>query len=214
MMFLHMYLFPLADPMLTLCCHPHCQLHCRFAQMAFSSYVELPCGAWKTTSTASFWQWVVVWWPSTMRKSLKYKTNTRLSCVTSCGTGELGIYIFIATVTGFIGIQFYSTLCFISFPYASTHNNRQNCNPEGYSEHFWFRGSVPSRGEGYCWSTASTEQPVLIPYPCWWHKFRNQNRGDHGLILQCCRPHHCSQRNHLSVRNHSAVIKQKLCGKW
>ena len=34
----------------------------------------------------------------------------------SCGTGELGIYIFIATVTGFIGIQFYSTLCFVLFP--------------------------------------------------------------------------------------------------
>jgi len=71
-----------ADPMLTLFCHPHCQLHCRFAQMAFSSYVELPCGAWKT-STASFWQWVVVWWPSTMRRSLKCKTNARLSCVTA-----------------------------------------------------------------------------------------------------------------------------------
>ena len=38
--------------------------------------------AWKTTSTAFFWQWVVVWWPTTMRRFLKYKTNARLSCVT------------------------------------------------------------------------------------------------------------------------------------
>ena len=84
----------------------------------------------------------------------------------SCGTGELGMYIFIATVTVFIArytVLLYSTL-FRS--HASTHNNRQNCNPEDYSERFRFRGSVPSKEEGYCLSTASPEQPVLIPYLC------------------------------------------------
>ena len=80
---------------------------------------------------------------------------------------ELGIYIFIATVTGFISIRHHTVLLYAVFrSHASTHNNRQNCNPEGYSEHFRFRGWVPSKGEGYCRSTASTEQPVLIPYPC------------------------------------------------
>ena len=95
--------------------------------------------------------------------------------------------------------------CSVFRSHASTHNNRQNCKPEGYSEHFRFRGSLPSKGEGYCRSTASTEQPVLIPYPCWWHKFRNQNGGHRGLILQCCRPHHSSQQNHLLSSNKSFV---------
>ena len=35
-----------------------------------------------------------------------------------------------------------STLLYAVFrSHASTHNNRQNCNPEGYSEHFRFSGS-------------------------------------------------------------------------